>query len=137
MSNKEIETLTKKMITILYAEDEEDIRSIAQIALEDIGGFDVKYAFNGLDVLEIANDFTPDLMLLDVMMPHMDGPTALRELRKRPRFTNVPTIFMTAKIEPNKIKEYKAIGAINVISKPFDPISLADTLLKSWREFHE
>jgi len=73
---------TKKLKKILYAEDEDDIRAIAQIALEDIGGFTVRYCINGRKLLDAAKDFTPDLLLLDVMMPEMDGPTTLRELRK-------------------------------------------------------
>lgn len=123
---------SKQLNKIIYAEDEEDIRAIAQIALEDIGGYSVKYCANGFDVLEAVKIFTPDLFLLDVMMPLMDGPSALRELKKNPNWVNVPTIFMTAKIQPNEIEEYKALGAINVISKPFDPMTLADDVKKMW-----
>lgn len=123
---------SQQLNKIIYAEDEEDIRAIAQIALEDIGGYSVKYCANGFDVLEAVKIFTPDLFLLDVMMPLMDGPSALRELKKNPKWVNVPTIFMTAKIQPNEIEEYKALGAINVISKPFDPMTLADDVKKMW-----
>src|SRR5688572_18607295 len=99
--------MAKELKNIIYAEDEEDIRAIAQIALEDLGSFSVKYCTNGHDVLGAVKEFSPDLFLLDVMMPEMDGPSALKELRKIPEFANTPVIFMTAKIQPNEIAEYK------------------------------
>ncbi|MDA9271811.1 response regulator [bacterium] len=126
----------KKLNTILYAEDEEDIRSIAQIALEDIGGFDVRYCTDGLDVLETVKNFIPDLLLLDVMMPKMDGRTTLLELRKIPKFSLTPVIFMTAKIQENEMNEYKLLGAIDVIAKPFDPMTLADKINTAWAHYH-
>lgn len=128
---------TMKMVNILYAEDEEDIITIAQIALEDIGGFHVEYARNGYEVLEIAQQFVPDLILLDVMMPHMDGPTALKALRSKPKFVNIPAVFMTAKIQPQAIEEYKAIGATCILAKPFSPLSLAEVLTQIWEEYYE
>jgi CheY-like chemotaxis protein len=129
MANKEL----KK---ILYAEDEEDIRAIAQIALEDIGGFSVMYCSNGKKILEAAKEYTPDLLLLDVMMPEMDGPTTLRELRKNPDFIKIPAIFMTAKIQSNEIADYKSIGAIDVIKKPFDPLTLATSIKNAWLKYN-
>lgn len=129
MSNKE-------MISILYAEDEEDIRLIAQIALEDIGGFSVTWCSDGAKVLIESERMIPDLILLDVMMPKLDGPSTLRELRKRPGYATIPAIFMTAKIQPAEVDEYKALGAILVIPKPFDPMTLADTLRRAWNAHH-
>ena len=129
MANKELQK-------ILYAEDEDDIRAIAQIALEDIGGFTVTYCSNGQKMVEAAQNFIPDLLLLDVMMPEMDGPTTLRELRKLPEFSDIPAIFMTAKIQSNEVADYKSIGAIDVISKPFDPITLAETIKKAWLKYN-
>jgi len=126
----------KKLETILYAEDEDDIRAIAQIALEDIGGFTIRYCINGHKLLEALKDFTPDLILLDVMMPEMDGPTALRELRKIEKMSTIPAIFMTAKIQNNEIEEYKALGAIDVIAKPFNPMTLADEINQAWVKYH-
>lgn len=126
----------KELKKILYAEDEEDIRSIAQIALEDIGGFTVEYCSNGGAVLEKAKMFMPDLLLFDVMMPKMDGPTTLRELRKLPQFLSIPAIFMTAKIQASEIDEYKSIGVVEVIPKPFDPMVLAETIQKAWSVYH-
>lgn len=122
---------------ILYAEDEDDIRAIAQIALEDIGGFTVQYCANGHNVLETAKEFIPDLLLLDVMMPELDGPTTLHELRKMAHFSNIPVIFMTAKIQANEIEEYKSLGAIEVIAKPFDPMTLPELIQQAWNKYHE
>ena len=128
---------TKKLKTILYAEDEDDIRAVAQIALEDIGGFTVRYCVNGCNVLEAIKDFTPDLLLLDVMMPEMDGPTTLLELRKIENMSAIPVIFMTAKIQTNEVDYYKTLGAIDVIAKPFNPMILADEINKAWMKYHE
>lgn len=126
------EAMTLK--TILYAEDEADIREIAKIALEDLGGFEVIYCNNGFDVLECAKTARPDLILLDVMMPGMDGPTVLTELRKLPHFTATPAIFMTAKIQSDEIYQYKSMGALDVIAKPFDPMTLADSIKQAWNK---
>ncbi|CAM2842858.1 two-component response regulator [Legionella steigerwaltii] len=126
----------KELKKILYAEDEEDIRAIAQIALEDIGGFSVRYCSNGKKILEAAKEYIPDLLLLDVMMPEMDGPTTLRELRKNPDFIKIPAIFMTAKIQSNEIEDYKSIGAIDVIKKPFDPLTLATSIKNAWLKYN-
>lgn len=128
---------TKQLKTILYAEDEDDIRVIAQIALEDIGGFSVQYCSNGRVALETAQQFTPDLLLLDVMMPELDGPATLQHLRKMERFADIPAIFMTAKIQANEIADYKALGAIEVIAKPFDPVTLAELIKQAWTKHYE
>lgn len=130
--------MTEKTLQhILYAEDEADIRAITQIALEDIGGFKVTYCSNGREVLKIATQLKPDLLLFDVMMPEMDGPTTLKELSKLPQFANIPAIFMTAKIQPDEIAEYKRMGVIEVITKPFDPLLLAETIKKAWEKHHK
>jgi two-component system OmpR family response regulator len=126
----------KELKKILYAEDENDIRAIAQIALEDIGGLSVNYCVNGKEVLEVLDTLKPDLLLLDVMMPEMDGPTALQELRKNPDNAALPVIFMTAKIQTNEIEEYKLLGAIDVIAKPFDPMLLAKIIKDAWNKHH-
>lgn len=119
---------------ILYVEDEDDISEIAKISLEDIGGFQVKYCASGKEALTVAEAFQPDLILLDVMMPGLDGPSTLKELRKISSLEHTPTIFMTAKIQPSEVEHYKSIGAIDVISKPFDPMTLASAIKSSWEK---
>ncbi|WP_298626200.1 response regulator [uncultured Legionella sp.] len=129
--------MARELKNILYAEDEADIRAIAQIALEDIGSFSVRFCVNGREALEALRDYSPDLILLDVMMPEMDGPTALNELRKIEACAKIPAMFMTAKIQANEVAEYKALGAIDVIAKPFDPMTLAETIKQVWLEYYE
>lgn len=110
---------------LLYVEDEADIREVAEFALED-EGFDIVFCESGEQALEKAGDFKPEVILLDVMMPGMDGPTTLKELRKIPALTDTPIIFLTAKVQPDEIQAYIDLGAVDVIPKPFDPITLAD-----------
>jgi len=118
---------------ILYVEDEPDIQAIAQIALEVVGGFTLKICSNGNDAISAITDFAPDLLLLDVMMPGIDGPTTLKEFRKIPEFTETPAIFMTAKVQPDEIDALLAYGAVDVISKPFDPMELANLIREIWK----
>lgn len=122
---------------ILYAEDEQDIQDIAQIALEDIGGFQVTYCNNGEDVLNQASQQHPDLILLDVMMPKLDGPSTLQALRQIPTYASIPIIFMTAKIQPDELNKYRALGAIDIITKPFDPMTLAATITTIWERHYQ
>lgn len=117
---------------ILYVEDEEDIRAITKIALEDIGGLTIESCNNGREALLAAEHFSPDLLLLDVMMPGIDGVETLKELRKLQNTKNTPAIFMTAKVQESEILLYKKLGVIEVIAKPFEPMTLADTLRQSW-----
>lgn len=119
---------------ILYVEDEPDIREVAKIALEAVGGFTLKVCSSGEEALKNAVEFLPQLLLLDVMMPGMDGPTTLAELRKLSEIANVPAIFMTAKVQPQEVEHFKSLGAIDVIAKPFDPMTLATTIKTSWVE---
>ncbi|OOZ40560.1 hypothetical protein BOW53_07205 [Solemya pervernicosa gill symbiont] len=114
-------------ICVLYVEDEPDIREVAEFALED-EGFELIQCASGLEALEKGEGLTADLILLDVMMPGMDGPSTLTRLRELPNLCNTPAIFMTAKVQPNEVAEYKAMGALGVIAKPFDAMTLADVI---------
>ncbi|MFB2764213.1 MULTISPECIES: response regulator [Marinobacter] len=113
---------------ILYVEDDPDIRAIAELALQDVGGFNAALCSSGQQALEVAPEFEPDLILLDVMMPEMDGPETMRRLRALDATRATPVIFMTARIQSTEIQEYLALGAIGVIPKPFDPMTLADDI---------
>lgn len=117
---------------ILYVEDAPDIQAIAKVALEAIGGFDVKICNSGDEALVSAVEFAPDLLLLDVMMPGMDGPATLAALREIPALNSTPAIFMTGKVKPDEVHALRQHGAIDVIAKPFDPMTLADTIRESW-----
>ncbi len=117
---------------ILYVEDDTDIRTIAELALESVGGFELAICASGEEALERAEAFAPDLILLDVMMPGMDGPGTLAALRRLDSLGETPAIFMTAKVQPQEIAELMALGAIEVIAKPFDPMSLAEQIRSIW-----
>ncbi|UUZ76578.1 response regulator [Polaromonas sp. P1(28)-13] len=110
---------------ILYVEDEPDIRAIAQMALEAVGGFTVITCASGREALAAAPGAAADLLLLDVMMPGMDGPNTLQALRQLPATASTPVIFMTAKVQAAEVAQYKALGALDVIAKPFDPMELS------------
>lgn len=113
---------------ILYVEDDPDIRAVAELALVDVGGFEVQLCESGQQALELVGNFEPDLVLLDVMMPGMDGPATLNALRNLDGGFDVPVVFMTARLQPAEIEEYRAQGAIGVIPKPFDPMTLAEEI---------
>jgi len=127
MSNKPLQK-------ILYVEDEPDIQTVAIMALETIGGFTVNACSSGQEAVEAAPAFAPELVILDVMMPGMDGPATMEALRKLPETAHVPIIFMTAKVQAHEVERYRAMGAVDVIAKPFDPISLADEVRATWEQ---
>ena len=110
---------------ILYVEDDSDIRVVAQMALQTVGGFTVIACASGSDALKAAPQARADLLLLDVMMPGMDGPDTLKALRDIPATAHTPVIFMTAKVQAAEVAAYKALGALEVIHKPFDPMELS------------
>lgn len=125
-----------KLERILYVEDEPDIQTVAKMALEMIGGFEVMLCDNGVQALAAVADFAPDLILLDVMMPGMDGPTTLLKLRANPATAAIPVIFLTARIQPPDAAHYQSMGALDVIAKPFDPMTLARQIRQIWSRAH-
>lgn len=125
-----------KLERILYVEDEPDIQSVAKLALEVLGGYEVLLCGSGTEALNQVCGFSPSLILLDVMMPDMDGPTTLQRLREDPNTANIPVIFLTAKTQASEVKRYQALGALDVIAKPFDPMTLAVQVQKIWSQAH-
>jgi diguanylate cyclase (GGDEF)-like protein len=123
---------TNPLQRILIVEDEPDIQAIAKLALEAVGGFTVQVCSSGSEALKIAPQFAPDLILLDVMMPGMNGLMALQALRAIPETQTTPVIFITAKVQPQEVAQYRDLGALDVIPKPFDPMTLASTISASW-----
>ncbi len=121
-------TTEPNTLKVLYVEDDPDIQTIARIALEDIGKLDVCACESGAQALEAIRTFRPDLMLLDVMMPAMDGPTLLKHLRQSPNGTHAKVVFMTARVQQSEVQHYLALGANDVIAKPFDPLTLAEQI---------
>lgn len=117
---------------ILLAEDEQDIRDIEKMALELIGLFEVETCNNGSMVHEKALAFAPQIILLDVMMPIMDGPQALSKLKSDDRTKDIPVIFVTAKAMESEIKRLMELGATSVVTKPFDPATLSQNIQDIW-----
>jgi CheY-like chemotaxis protein len=115
-------------IRILHVDDEPDIREIVDLSLGLNPDFQVRTCASGDEALAAAAEWSPELILLDVTMPRMDGPTTLSGLRKNPKTTDIPVLFMTARAQPREIEQFIALGAQGVISKPFDPMTLAFTV---------
>lgn len=126
--------MTTPLTRILYVEDEPDIRMVAQMALQAVGGFTVIACASGQEALDAAPGAAADLLLLDVMMPGMDGPSTLKGLRALPATANTPVIFMTAKVQAAEVAVYKGLGALEVIPKPFDPMELSAQIQRIWSQ---
>ena len=109
---------------ILIIDDEEDIREVAALALEATGGCDVVSAACGHEGIETARREKPDAILLDVMMPEIDGPSTFAEMQKDPELKDIPVIFLTAKVQSAERRAFFETGARGVIAKPFDPMTL-------------
>jgi len=110
---------------VLLVDDDDAIREVAQASLELVGGWEVEAASTGLEALDRCASDPPDAILLDVMMPRMDGPTTFALLQADPRTRDVPVVLLTAKVQPSERRRWEALGVVGVLSKPFDPLALA------------
>jgi len=115
---------------VLLVDDEDDIRTIGQLSLSRVGGWQTVLAASGAEAVTKAAAEQPDLILLDVMMPGMDGPTTFTQLRAQEATATTPIIFMTAKIQKQEVARYLELGALGVIGKPFDPMTLPSEIKK-------
>jgi two-component system, OmpR family, response regulator len=118
--------------SILYVDDDPDICSIVRATLHLIPGLRVRTADSGERAIDLAYELRPDLVLMDVMMPGLDGPSTFKRMRESALLANTPVIFMTAKALPKEIAEFLQLGVIGVIVKPFDPLKLYDDLCALW-----
>ena len=119
---------------ILYVEDDQDIQTIVKLAIEAGSGSTVAICSSGAKALELVPAFQPDLILLDAMLPGMDGITILQQLRELPATKDVAVIFLTAKAQPSEIARFKDAGALGVITKPFDPLTLPHEIERLWEQ---
>ena len=110
---------------ILIIDDEDDIREVAALSLESVAGWEVVSANSGAQGLARAIEHQPDAILLDVMMPGMDGPTTFRELRKNPTTARIPVLLLTAKVHSSDQRRFADLGVEAVLFKPFDPLTLS------------
>ena len=117
---------------ILHVDDQPDIRGIVKLALGKIGGFDVQSCASGEEALAAAPSFAPELLLIDMSMPGMDGMALLAKFREAG--IAVPAIFFTARINPADLERYRAAGAIGTLSKPFDPLKLGRQIAQIWAD---
>jgi CheY-like chemotaxis protein len=118
--------------SILYVEDDLHIRTTAKLVLEVIGNYAVRECRSGQEALVAARDFQPDLILLDMMMPELDGLATLTLLRGMPHLVDTPAMFITGQTTPDDIARYMAAGAIGVIPKPLVPLRLAGQVHAMW-----
>jgi two-component system OmpR family response regulator len=121
---------------ILHVEDDPSIQAVAKVALEAVGGFQVLSCASGQEALDQVQGFAPDFILLDVMMPGMDGPKTLELIGQLVDTTHIPVAFMTAKVQPDEVAHYRSLGAHGVIIKPFDPMQLAAQVRQIWNQRH-
>ncbi|PIV76141.1 MAG: hypothetical protein COW55_02690 [Rhodobacteraceae bacterium CG17_big_fil_post_rev_8_21_14_2_50_65_11] len=119
---------------ILHVDDDRDIRDIAMLSLQHVGGFEVLQCASGQEAMEKAAGFDPQLFLFDVMMPEMSGDDLWAEFQTVPALSDVPVIFMTAKVERQYVEELMRKGALSVLEKPFDPITLSEDITRIWNE---
>ncbi len=117
---------------VMCVEDDPDIRMIIEFSLATLGGYEVFLCSDGRTALAQAPNFKPDLVLLDVMMPGLNGPETLAALRKHVEMVAVPVVFMTAKAMPDEVEELLQYGATGVIVKPFDPVTLPQDIRIYW-----
>ena len=115
---------------ILVIDDEDDIREVAQLCLETLGGWEVMTAACGSEGLVKAEAEQPDAILLDVMMPDMDGPTTFQKLQANTAIRDIPVVFLTAKVQAAEQRRFAELGVKAVLTKPFDPLTLATQLAK-------
>ena len=121
------------LVRICYVEDDEDIQKIVRMTLERIGKMTVEVVSDPLQAIETIKRFKPELVMLDWMMPGMDGPTLYRKMKEVPEVRDLPVVFITAKASPKELDELRALGAAGTISKPFAPRDLPEQLRAIWK----
>jgi CheY-like chemotaxis protein len=121
---------------VAYVDDDLDILDIAEIGLKTAGNLNAALIHGPALALEQLVRAAPDIILLDVMMPGTDGPTLLQAIHRDPLLAKTPVIFMTARVQPKEVAHYMALGAIGVISKPFDVMTLADDVRRIWDDWN-
>jgi two-component system, OmpR family, response regulator len=122
----------RPLIRICYVEDDEDIQRIVRMSLERVGKMTVKVVSDPTQAIQTITEFRPDMVMLDWMMPVMDGPTLYRQMKMRPELNALPVVFITAKASEHDLNELRSLGCAGTISKPFSPKDLPDQLRAIW-----
>jgi CheY-like chemotaxis protein len=123
-------------VRILHVDDEPDIREVVDISLGLNPEFEVRGCASGGEAIAAAAEWSPRLILLDVIMPGMDGPATLAQLRENPQTAAIPVLFMTARAQTREVEQMISLGAQGVISKPFDPMTLAGVVRDHLQTLH-
>jgi len=124
---------TRKIRSVLFVDDDPDVCEVVQATLCLIAGLQVYTAGSGEQAIDLAYELRPDLVLMDVVMPGLDGPSTLERMRERAPISEIPVIFLSAKMHPATAAHFLELGAIGVIGKPFDPLKLCDEVLSLWK----
>ncbi len=127
---------TRKCQSVLYVDDDPDICEVVRSSLCLLSGYDVRTADSGERAIELAAELLPDLILMDVMMPGLDGPSTLKRMRANEALAEIPVVFLTAKVLPAEVAHFLNLGAIGVIRKPFDPLKLGAELFNLWKKIY-
>lgn len=125
---------TQPLNRVCYVEDDEDIQKIVRMSLERIGKMQVEVVSDPMVAIDVIKAFKPELVMLDWMMPGMDGPTLYRKMQETPGVRDLPVVFITAKASRKELDELRTLGAAGTISKPFAPRDLADQLRAIWNK---
>ena len=128
---------SKNLQRILVVDDEADIQVVVKMALEMVGGFVVEVCSSGQEALKKIVTFQPDLILLDVMLPGMDGPSIFKELKNIEEIPPPRVIFLTAKIQTQDVELYNQLGVLGVLEKPFNPLSISSAIASIWNKQYE
>lgn len=119
---------------IMIVDDDDDTLTIARFCLEDLKELEIKCVRSSEEAIDQVLGFKPDMILLDVMMPRMDGVATLKALRLMPDAAQIPIVFFTAKAQQEELSSYRQMGVVDIITKPFDPLSFADRVLQIWEQ---
>jgi len=122
----------RPLTRICYVEDDEDIQRIVRMSLERVGKMTVAVVSDPTQAMQAFAEFQPDLVMLDWMMPVLDGPALFRQMKERPETSELPVVFITARASPRDLDELKELGAAGTISKPFSPKDLPEQLRAIW-----
>jgi CheY-like chemotaxis protein len=128
--------MRNKLRRIMLVEDDPDIAVLATMSFREFGGFELVHCASGAEALARVDEIAPDLAVLDFSMPGMNGDELLIALRARPETAHLPVIFMTASVMPAHVARLKSMGALAVIAKPFDPLTLSANVLAVWATHH-
>ena len=128
--------MTNTIKRVMCVDDDADILEVAKMCLETLAGFDVVCCNSGKEALARVAEVNPDIILLDVMMPELDGPGTLKALLADPASKHIPVVFMTARAQRAELDQYIQMGAASVIPKPFDPMTISEQVIGIWEKFH-